>query len=150
MKIQIRNLRFRYQIIILFLAVFLILSIGSGVAFYSLAAKNVTDNFKRSSENSLSQITNTMETRFNIISDNAHSMLINNSFSTALEKFIENPSTENSVNAQGIISDYLKNFERVEDLISSSYLYTEEGIFENYIHFKRRDFDFKQSPFYRV
>ena len=122
MKIQIRNLRFRYQIIILFLAVFLILSIGSGVAFYSLAAKNVTDNFKRSSENSLSQITNTMETRFNIISDNAHSMLINNSFSTALEKFIENPSTENSVNAQGIISDYLKNFERVEDLISSSYL----------------------------
>lgn len=150
MKVQIRNLKFRYQIIILFLAVFLILSIGSGVAFYSLAAKNVTENFKRSSENSLNQITNTMETRFNIISDNAHSMLINNSFSSALEKFIENPSTENSVKAQGIISDYLKNFERVEELISSSYLYTNEGIFENYIHFKRQDFDFKQSPFYTV
>ena len=150
MKVQIRNLKFRYQIIVRFLAVFLILNIGSGIAFYSLSAKNVTENFKRSSENSLSQITNTMETRFNIISENAHSMLINNSFSTALEKFIENPSTENSARTQGIVSDYLKNFERVEALISSSYLYTEKGIFENYIHFKRKDFDFKQSPFYTV
>jgi len=150
MKIQIRNLKFRYQMMVLFLVVFLILSMGSGIVFYTLSAKNVTENFKRSSEDSLNQITNTMETRFNIISDNAHSMLINNSFSTALEKFVEIPSAENVVKAQSIVSDYLKNFERVETLISSSYLYTEKGIFENYIHFKRKDFDFKQSPFYTV
>lgn len=148
MRLHIRNLKFRYQIFALFLAIFLILSLGSGMAFYTLSAKNVSDNFKRSAENSLSQISNTLETRLNIIAGSARSMLITNSFVTALEHFLLEPSAKNTVAAQGMVSDYLKDFERGESLIASAYLYTSGGEFDSYIHFKKKDFDFLTSPFY--
>ena len=69
MRFHIRNFKFRSQIWTLFLVIFLILSFGSGVAFYTLSAKNVSDNFKKSAEDSLSQISNTLETRLNIIAN---------------------------------------------------------------------------------
>lgn len=71
MRFHIRNFKFRYQIWTLFLVIFLILSLGSGGAFYTLSAKNVSDNFKKSAEDSLSQISNTLETRLNIIANRA-------------------------------------------------------------------------------
>lgn len=147
MKFHIHNLKFRYQIIALFTVIFLILSFGSGIAFYALSAQNVTENFKTGAENSLSQISNTLETRLNIISQRARSMLITNSFVGVLEQFMVDPSTKNTVESQGIISDYLKDFERGESLIASAYLYTEKGDFDSYIHFKRPDFNFAGSPF---
>lgn len=150
MRFHFRNLKFRYQIAALFLIVFLILSLGSGMAFYILSAKNVSDNFERSAKDSLSQISDTLETRLNIIANSARSMLITNSFVNVLEQFLRDPSAKNTVAAQGMVSDYLKDFERGEALISSAYLYTEKGEFDAYIHFRRKDFDFLTSPLYAV
>ncbi len=150
MRFHIRNFKFRYQIWTLFLVIFLILSFGSGVAFYTLSAKNVSDNFKKSAEDSLSQISNSLETRLNIIANRARSMLINNSFVSVLEQFLMDPSARNTVAAQGMVSDYLKDFERGEPLISSAYLYTERGEFDSYIHFRKKNFDFLKSPFYTI
>lgn len=150
MRLHIRNLKFRYQIFALFLVIFLILSLGSGMAFYILSAKNVSDNFKRSAEDSLSQISDTLETRLNIIANSARSMLITNSFVSVLEQFLRDPSARNTIAAQGMVSDYLKDFERGEPLISSAYLYTGKGEFDSYIHFRRKDFDFLKSPFYTI
>lgn len=114
MRFHIRNLKFRYQILALFLMIFLILSMGSGMAFYFLSAKNVSDNFKRSAEDSLSQISNTLETRLNIIANSARSMLITNSFVSVLEQFLRDPSAKNTVAAQGMVSDYLKDLDDCE------------------------------------
>lgn len=111
-------------------------------AFYTLSAKNVSDNFKKSAEDSLSQISNTLETRLNIIANRARSMLINNSFVSVLEQFLMDPSARNTVAAQGMVSDYLKDFERGEPLISSAYLYTERGEFDSYIHFRNSNFPY--------
>ena len=74
MKFHIQNLKFRYQIILLFLILFLFLTIGSGVSFYYLSVKNVTENFSNSASNTIGQMRNTLEIRLDIISERAKSM----------------------------------------------------------------------------
>lgn len=150
MKIHIHNLKFRYQIILVFLAVFLLSSVGSGIAFYHISARQVTDNFTKTSRNAIGQIENTLETRLDIINERAEAMLINHSFSTVMGQYLNQPTHANTVMAQGNISDYLKDFELGEPMIDSSYLYTSRMAFDNYVHFRRLDFNFVESPFYEV
>ncbi len=150
MKFHLQNLKFRYQIILMFLLVFLVMTVGSEIAFYNLSAQNVTDNFQRSAEDAISQIKNTLETRLSIIDERAKSMLINSTFTSTMEQYLVNPTTANSVRAQTVVSDYLRNFERGEALIASSFLYTDRGSFDNYIHYRNQDFSFRDSPFLSV
>lgn len=150
MKFHIHNLKFRYQIILVFLVVFLLSSVGSGIAFYNISANQVTDNFSSTSRDAIGQIENTLETRLDIINERAESMLINHSFSSVLGQYLNQPTHANTVLAQGNISDYLKDFELGERLIDSSYLYTSRIAFDNYVHFRRMDFNFLESPFYEV
>ena len=150
MKFHLQNLKFRYQIILMFLLVFLVMTVGSEIAFYNLSAQNVPDNFQRSAEDAISQIKNTLETRLSIIDERAKSMLINSTFTSTMEQYLVNPTTANSVRAQTVVSDYLRNFERGEALIASSFLYTDRGSFDNYIHYRNQDFSFRDSPFLSV
>lgn len=150
MKFHLQNLKFRYQIILVFLLVFLLMNVGSEIAFYSLSAKNVTDNFQESAEDAISQIENTLETRLSIIDERAESILINSTFTSTIEQFLLSPTTAHAVKAQTVVSDFLKDFERGESLISSSFLYTERGAFDNYIHYRNHEFSFQDSPFFSV
>ena len=111
MKFHLQNLKFRYQIILVFLLVFLLMNVGSEIAFYSLSAKNVTDNFQESAEDAISQIENTLETRLSIIDERAESILINSTFTSTIEQFLLSPTTAHAVKAQTVVSDYLtRNF----------------------------------------
>ena len=150
MRFHIHNLKFRYQILVVFTGIFLAMSLGSGVAFYRMSAENVTDNFTLSAKDSVSQIGNTLETRLGIISERARAMLINQNFSNALERYLNSPTAANTVAAQGILSASLKDFEQGESLIEAAYLYTSHGDFDSYTHIRQWNFDFRDSIFYRV
>lgn len=150
MKAHIRNLKFRYQIILIFLVLFLFLTIGSGVGFYYLSVKNVTENFSKSSDDTIKQMRNTLDTRLNIINERAKSMLLNNTFSSPLSQYLNAPSLHNQVVAHSIVSDYLRDFERGEDLIDSSCLYADGELFDNYIRTRKPDFDFFHSLFFTL
>ncbi len=53
MKVQIRNLKFRNQILLIFMMVFILIAAGSGLAFYHLAAVSSIETFSLSAESSL-------------------------------------------------------------------------------------------------
>ncbi len=150
MKIHIHNLKFRSQIILIFLSVSLVISSAGGMAYYHISKKLVTDNFFSVSQNAMHQIENTLETRLEIINYRAENMLINHTFGVVLQNYLNRPDSANTVYAQSILSDYLKDFERGERLIHSSCIFTSRGEFDNYVHVRRRDFDFKESPFYKI
>lgn len=150
MRFHIHNLKFRSQIILVFLMIFVLLSVGSGIAFYYISAGQITENFSRNSINVMGQIQNTLESRLGIINKRAETILINNSFSDIMSKYLNQPNNDNTVRAQGTVSDYLKDFERGEALIDSSYLATNQMAFDGYVHYRRHDFDFQTSPFYTV
>lgn len=150
MKFHIHNLKFRNQIILVFLLIFLLVGVGSGAAFYSISARQVTDNFSKSSKDAIGQIHNTLETRLGIIDEKATSMLINSSFAAVMSQYLNQPTIANTVKTQGNISDYMKDFERGEALINSSFLVTSQMAFDSYVHYRKQDFDFQGSPFYTV
>lgn len=150
MKFHIHNLKFRNQIILVFLMIFLLVGVGSGAAFYSISARQVTDNFSKSSKDAIGQIHSTLETRLGIIDEKAASMLINSSFSSVISQYLNQPTSANTVKAQGMVSDFLKDFERGEALINSSYLVAGQMAFDSYVHYWRHDFNFLESPFYTV
>lgn len=150
MKFHIQNLKFHYQIILLFLILFLFLTIGSGVSFYYLSVKNVTENFSNSASNTIGQMRNTLEIRLDIISERAKSMLLNTTFSSPIAAYINNPTVYNQVVAHSIASDYLSDFERGEVLIDSSCLYADGELFDHYVHTRKMEFEFEESPFYTI
>ena len=150
MKIHVENLKFRYQIIVLFLILFLFLAMGSGVSFYYFSIKNVTDNFSNSASNAVGQMRNTLEIRLNIISERAKSMLLNNTFSEPIAAYVNDPTIYNQVVAHSIVSEYLSDFERGESLIESSCLYAGGELFDNYVHIKKQKFEFQNSPYYTI
>lgn len=150
MFFRIHNLKFRNQIILVFLIIFILLSVGSGIAFYYISARQITDSFSSNSINAMGQIENTLETRLGIIDKRAETILINSSFSATISSYLNEPNSDKTVLAQGTVSDYLKDFERGEPLIDSSYLATNQMAFDSYVHYRRYDFDFWTSPFYTV
>lgn len=150
MFFRIHNLKFRNQIILVFLIIFILLSVGSGIAFYYISARQITDSFSSNSINAMGQIENTLETRLGIIDKRAETILINSSFSATISSYLNEPNSDKTVLAQGTVSDYLKDFERGEPLIDSSYLATNQMAFDSYVHYRRYDFDFWASPFYTV
>lgn len=150
MKLHVENLKFRYQIIILFLILFLFLSMGSGISFYYLSVKNVTDNFSNSAGNTVGQMRNTLEIRLEIISERAKSMILNNAFSDPIVSYVNNPTIYNQVVAHSVVSDYLSDFERGEALIDSSCLFAGGELFDDYVHIRKADFEFQNSPYYTI
>lgn len=147
MKVQIRNLKFRNQILLIFMIVFILIAAGSGLAFYHLAAASSIETFSLSAESSLAQMEDTLNTRLQFIAQRAETMLINSNFHLALENYVANKDLASRIRAQDAISMYLKDFEQGEPLISSSYLYTSNGAIDTYIHFRRMEFDFLSSLF---
>ena len=150
MKPHIQNLKVCYQIILLFLALFLFLIIGSGVSFYYLSVKNVKENFSNSANNTIGQMRNTLETRLSVIDGRAKSMLLNNILLVPLAQYINNSSVHNQVIAHSVVSDYLSDFERGEALIDSSCIYADGELFDNYVHTRKQAFDFFDSPFFKI
>lgn len=147
MKFRIEDLKFRNQIVLFVSIIFLLICAITGVAFYHLSAKSVTENFEKSAEDAVRQMENTLETRLGIIEERSKAMLINSTFSTTLAQFLGNPGGSIRATTLGTMADYLRDFEQGEELISSSYLYTKHGDFDNYIHIRRQDFSFEGSPY---
>ena len=144
MRSWIYNLKFRNQIIIIFSGILFFICVLSGVAFYYLSSQNIKDNFVKSAEDSVIQIEDTLETRIGIIEGKCKSMLINQTFYNTLSQGVDNFNVNTVAETVDVIEGYISDFEYGEDLISSSYLYTDYNDYYSYIHYRVPEFDFKK------
>lgn len=149
MRSWIYNLKFRNQIIIIFSGILFFICVLSGVAFYYLSSQNIKDNFVKSAEDSVIQIEDTLETRIGIIEGKCKSMLINQTFYNTLSQGVDNFNVNTVAETVDVIEGYISDFEYGEDLISSSYLYTDYNDYYSYIHYRVPEFDFKNSILYQ-
>ena len=147
MRDWLRNLKFRNQILLIFMVVFMLIAVGSGLVFYYMAAASSMETFSLSAESSLFQIEDTLNTRLQFVAQRAETMLMNSNFHLAMENYLANKDLASQIRARDAITMYLKDFEQGEPLISSAYLYTSNGGIDTYIHFRRMEFDFVSSLF---
>ena len=148
MKKNIHNISFRKKIILIFTVTFLF-SIGSAsLMYYRYMSQDIIKNFQMNSEDVIMQITDTFAIRHKAIANRVRGMLTNHTFVIAMGDYLSNPSNANTTKALGVASDFLRDLESGEPLISSSYIYTNRGEFDDFIRMRNWEFSFKDSLLY--
>ena len=149
MKKLFNNLRFRSKIIWIFGVTFLLSTVVSGIFYYRYTSHDIEENFKVSAEDVLLQLVDTLDLRFGVIRQRGQGLLTNHTFVVGLSDCLINPSDVNQVKTMGMVSDFLKDLETGENLIHSTYIYTDKGEYDNFVRMRNWEFDFKESEYYR-
>lgn len=143
------NLRFRSKIIWIFGLTFFFSMAISGISYYQYTSHDIEENFTVGAEDVLMQLADSLDLRLGVIRQRAHGMLTNYTFTVVLSNYLNNPSGDNLVKALGTVASYLVDLETGESLIHSTYIYTNEGEFDNFVRMRNWDFRFKESDYYK-
>ena len=77
-------------------------------------------------------------------------MLTNYTFAVGMSDYLNAPSDSKKVKVMGEVSSFLKDLETGENLIHSTYIYTDRWEFDNFVRLRNWDFRFKEEPFYQA
>lgn len=149
MKRFFNNLQFRSKIIWIFGIMFFFITAISGVSYYQYTSHDIEENFRVSAESVLVQIVDTLDMRLGVIRQRSQGMLTNFTFVVSISDYLNNPNDINVVKAMGTVSSFLKDLEIGENLLHSSYIYTDKGEFDNFVRIRNWQFDFKESEYYK-
>lgn len=149
MKRIFNNLRFRTKIILIFgITCFFSMAI-SGISYYRYAAHDIEKSFTVGAEDVLDQLADSLDLRLGVIRQRTHGMLTNYSFGVGLSDYLNDPNDIKLVKTMGTVISYLVDLETGENLIHSTYIYTDKGEFDNFVHIRNWKFRFKDSEYYR-
>ena len=149
MKKLFNNLRFRSKIIWIFGVTFFLSTVISGIFYYQYTSHDIEENFRVSAEDVLVQLVDTLDLRFGVIRQRGQGLLTNHTFVVGLADCLINPSDVNQVKTMGMVSDFLRDLETGENLIHSTYIYTDKGEYDNFVRMRNWDFNFIESEYYR-
>ena len=150
MKRLFNNLRFRSKIIWIFGITFFLSTVTSGIFYYRYTSHDIEESFTVSAEDVLVQLVDTLDLRFGTIRQRGQGLLTNHTFVVGLSDCLINPSDVNLVKTMGVVSDYLRDLETGENLIHSTYIYTDKGEFDNFVRMRDWQFEFTRSEYYRA
>ncbi|WP_349674715.1 histidine kinase [Lacrimispora sp.] len=148
MKKIYKNLRFRSKIILIFGIMFFLTTAISGFSYYRYTSHDIEENFRVSAESVLTQIVDTLDMRLGVIRQRAQGMLTNYTFVVSFSDYLNNPNDLNLIKTMGTVSSFLKDLETGENLLHSSYIYTDKREFDNFVRMRNWQFQFKESEYY--
>lgn len=149
MKRFFNNLQFRSKIICIFgIMVFFSMMIN-GITYYQYTARDIEENFRIGAEDVMGQVVDTLEMRFGVIRQRSQAMLTNYTFAVGMSDYLNSPSDGKKVKIMGEVSSFLKDLETGEDLIHSTYIYTDKWIFDNFVRLRNWDFQFEESHLFK-
>ncbi|MTK08478.1 MAG: sensor histidine kinase [Hungatella sp.] len=148
MKKIYNNLRFRSKIILIFGIMFFLTTAISGFSYYRYTSHDIEENFRVSAESVLTQIVDTLDMRLGVIRQRAQGMLTNYTFVVSFSDYLNNPNDLNLIKTMGTVSSFLKDLETGENLLHSSYIYTDKREFDNFVRMRNWQFQFKESEYY--
>jgi two-component system sensor histidine kinase YesM len=111
---------------------------------------NLTENYRKTATEALSQTKIMLDTRLEVTEIHARALISNDNFDSALISFLTKPSTKNTVTLMGTVSGYLEAFEMGNELIASSMIFADNKFFDRYIEGRKQDFSFETSVFYEA
>ncbi|MDF2587679.1 MAG: histidine kinase internal region [Anaerocolumna sp.] len=146
----IGNLKIRVKIIILCVTILILNSSVVGFLYYNYAFRDTLENTYSSSEDIIYQANNYFNDRLSAIVRRVYAMCNNQTFTLAMSTYLNNPKgEENYSKLLGIVADSLTELYQGDKYISSVYMYTKYGEFDDFSRIKRRDFVFEESEFYK-
>lgn len=147
MKHLIRNMQFSQKILLVFLVASIVITGASAVVYYDFVSLQLVDNFNVSASDLMNQMNYSLSSQVEGVIGRAKSLLTNRTFMTTLTNYISQPSEKNYAQALGIVGDFLNEMTTSEDLIQTMYVHTPLSGFDDFSHYRSREFDFTTSSF---
>lgn len=144
---RLRAMGLRAKLLSVCLALLVLNSSLAGVLCYTYVTRDTLKNFYQSSNDLLSQINTYLNSEMRNISQKVMAMNANASYS---DFYTAVRNEDNSAYA-AIMSDManaITEWQLSDRFVSSVYIYTGLGVFENFTHIKRENFDFQESVLY--
>lgn len=144
---RVRAIGLRGKLLLVCLALLLLNSSLAGVLCYTYVTRDTLKNFYQSSNDLLSQINTYLNTEMRNISQKVMAMNANASYS---DFYTAVRNEDNSAYAI-IMSDManaITEWQQSDRFVSSVYIYTRLGAFENFTHIQRQEFYFPESVLY--
>lgn len=145
---RIRQAGLRTKILTVSIVFLLLNSLLCGVLCYTYVTRDTLRNYYQSSNDLLSQINTHLNTDMRSISQRVAAISTNSSIYNNLEQALRANDVVAYNALQSQMADVISQFQQGNDYISSLYIYTPLGGFENFTHIKRLEFDFTQSILY--
>ena len=147
MQKQLRAMGLRARILSVCLALLVLNSLLAGVLCYTYVTRDTLKNFYQSSNDLLSQINAYLNNEMRSVSQRVAAMNSNASYS-ALREAVRSGDSDAYTAIMSSMADDITEWHLSDRFISSVYIYTSLGSFENYTHFKQQDFSFPESVLY--
>lgn len=144
---RIRAMGLRAKLLSVCLALLVLNSSLAGVLCYTYVTKDTLKNFYQSSNDLLSQINTYLNSEMRDISQRVSAMNSNSSYS-ALYTVIRSHDNASYAAILSDMADKITEWQLSDRFISTVYIYTELGVFENFTHIRRQDFSFPDSVLY--
>ena len=145
MKKKLFHAGLRVKILLVCIAFLLLNSLLTGILCYTYVTKDTLKNFYDSSNDLFSQINTHLSTEIYGISQSVIAMNSNSSIYGTLHKAVSNHDTAAYIALMSNMADTITEFQSSKQFVSSMYIYTSLGDFENFTHFKKQDFSFPDS-----
>lgn len=147
MQKRIGRAGLRAKILAACLALLLANSLLAGVLCYTYVTRDTLRNFYQSSNDLLGQINIHLNTEMVNLSKKVAAVNSSSSYS-ALYTAVRTNNNSAYAAIMSDMADVITEWQLSDDYISSVYIYTDLGSFENFTHFVRQDFSFPESLLY--
>lgn len=145
---RLRNMQFKTKIVTLSLIVLYANTLVMSIVFYIYASKDTIKNYTNSSDSLMRQMTIHLNDQFDDITRKVEALSNNLSFVLPMKNFLYNNANIDPVLA-GQVANNITQLQMGNESIYSMYIYTEKGIFDNYIFTRNSQIDFKDTVMYQ-
>ncbi|MEG0379290.1 MAG: hypothetical protein RR614_12495, partial [Eubacterium sp.] len=146
----IRNIKFKYKIILLSATMIILTSLLTGIFYYEYVSKDIVENYRLLSEDLVAQSNQLLDHELQMLNNKVYAILSNSTFNKTLGNYMVQFDDSRITHTMGIVADSLTELIRGDAFIASAYLYTEKHEFDTFLQLRNYKFDFKKSVFYQV
>lgn len=141
-------MQFKTKMIILFLAILYANTLIMSLLFYRYSSQDTIDNYKKSSDGVLTQINAYLNDQFEDITAKIGALNNNLAFVIPMKNFLYNSINIDPILA-GEVANSITQMQMGDESIHSIYIYTQKGIFDNYIFPRNHQVNFKETEMYK-
>ncbi len=149
MRNGFRNIRFRTKIVLLFTAILLIDTLFISILYYSYANRDTLNNYKASSEDMIVQINLHLSEKLNALTQKVSAMNSNLLFAAPMKTFLNNEGSGTDAVLAGNVADMIAELKMGDEMISSVYICTPKGIFDDFMLLKNPGSKFADTAVYQ-
>ncbi|MDO4299294.1 MAG: hypothetical protein Q4C59_12600 [Lachnospiraceae bacterium] len=149
MKNKFNNSSLKKKIIVTFCTILMINVLVTGSAYYVFSNQDTVSDFQRNSSDMVRQIEIYLGDKISDLTQRVTAFGNNLSFTNPMNTFLLDEQTDWNPVLAGNVASMISEITMSDEFVDSMYIYTEKGIFDDYLLIRRRDMEFTDTVMYQ-